>query len=145
MTILTWIKPFLNLKILIIIILIIAGVGGTGYFYTNYQKSQSELQRFRNDPKELVKEENKRLIETVGKLVELPKGEDPIIATVNDIRKLKGQPFFIKALNGDKVLIYTKAKEAILYRPSTNKIIEIAPVNLGEGKSKSATSSATKP
>jgi hypothetical protein len=31
---------------------------------------------------------------------------------------------------GDKVLIYSRAQKAILYSPSKNKIIEVAPINL---------------
>lgn len=50
--------------------------------------------------------------------------ETPTIATVSDITKLQGQPFFAKAQNGDKVYVYSNAKKAILYRPSENKIIE---------------------
>ena len=32
---------------------------------------------------------------------------------------------------GDKVLIYSASQKAILYSPSLNKIVEIAPVNTG--------------
>jgi hypothetical protein len=53
------------------------------------------------------------------------------VATVSDASKLQSQQFFAKAQNGDKVLIFTNAKRAVLYRPSTNKVIEYAPVNIG--------------
>jgi len=73
----------------------------------------------------------KKLVLEVGKLIELPIGEDPTVATVTDITKLKDQPFFAKAKNGDKVLIYTNARKAILYDPQAKKVIDIAPINIG--------------
>lgn len=75
------------------------------------------------------------LIAAVGKLIILPTDETPTIATVTDLSKLKDQPFFAQAQVGDKVLIYPKAQKAILYRPSEDKIIELAPLNLGSSQS----------
>ena len=63
------------------------------------------------------------LVDKVSLLTALPTDETPTVATVTDITKLQGQPFFAKAQNGDKVLIYTKNKKAILYRETTNEII----------------------
>ncbi len=61
----------------------------------------------------------------------LPNGETPTIATVSDPEALKDQVFFVDAQKGDKVLIYSNAKKAILYRPGDDKIITIAPLNTG--------------
>ena len=60
----------------------------------------------------------------VGKLMSLPTDEQPSIETITDLALLKDKPFFINAEVGDKVLIYEKAKIAILYRPSKNIIIK---------------------
>lgn len=84
------------------------------------------------DPVKAAEEEVNDVVNKVGKLMELPKDEEPTVATVSDVNKLKDQAFFQKAQNGDKVLIYAQAKKAILYRPSINKIIDVAPVNIGE-------------
>jgi hypothetical protein len=73
-------------------------------------------------------EEAKKLVEKIGQYMELPTGSVPTLATVTDIAKLKNQAFFARAANGDKVLIYADAKKAILYRPQTNKIIDVAPL-----------------
>lgn len=72
--------------------------------------------------------ETKETVERVGKLIALPEGEQPTVATVSDPAKLKDQAFFAKTQTGDKVLIYTKAKKAYLYRPSKDLLIEVAPI-----------------
>ncbi len=75
-------------------------------------------------------EDNAKMIAEIGKLITLPEGETPTIATVSDLEKLSDQAFFANALLGDKVLIYTKARKAILYRPSEKKLIEVAELKL---------------
>jgi hypothetical protein len=97
------------------------------YFYNQYREAQRRLQ----NPGEFSKDEVRLLIEKIGVLIELPSGEEPTVATVSDVEKLKGQSFFKSAQNGDKVLIYNTAKKAILYRPGVNKIIDVAPVSVG--------------
>ena len=72
--------------------------------------------------------ENENVLEKVGKLTIVPPNEIPEIATVADITKLSGQTFFANAKNGDKVLIYRKAKRVIIYRPEGNKIIDTGPL-----------------
>lgn len=96
-------------------------------------KIQHDLEQQQTDPTAKVREDNQKLVEQVGKLIVLPTDEEPTIATVSDLTKLKDQPFFAKAKLGDKVLIYNRAKKAILYRPGDNQIIELAP--LVEGNS----------
>jgi hypothetical protein len=100
------------------------------------------LQKVQADPNAEVKEQNRQLVDKVGQLIVLPTDEQPTIATVSDLDKLKGQPFFAHAELGDKVFIYSGAKKAILYRPSTNKIIELAPLTTGDSASASAPANA---
>lgn len=97
-----------------------------------YSKNQNSLGVLGNQNTQIT--ETQDIIEKVGKLVELPK-ETPTIASVTDVSKLKDQPFFAKAQNGDKVLVFAKAQKAIIYRPSTNKVIEIAAINTGPDSS----------
>jgi hypothetical protein len=68
------------------------------------------------------------VVAKVGKLLILPLGEEPTVATVSDANALRDQPFFAYAEAGDQVLIYTKAKKAILYRPSLNKLVEVSAI-----------------
>lgn len=107
----------------IIIILFIAFLP-TYYFYRQYQKAQKILA----DPSLSSLQEARSLKDKVGKLMVLPPDEDPAVVTVTDKEKLGGQPFFAGAKNGDKVLVFAKAKKAILYDPSANKIVEIGPL-----------------
>jgi len=119
---------------LIVLIVIAAAIGVSLYFYFQYQQTQKLLQ----NPTLVSEEQTKALLAQVSKIVELPKGENPTIATVSDKSKLANQAFFANSQNGDKVLIFTKAGKAILYRPSVNKIIEMAPINNMSGQAVTA-------
>lgn len=101
------------------------------FFMVRYQAAQKEIDQL-STPQEVTKQEQQALVAAVGKLVELPAGETPTIATVSDATKLQNQAFFAQAKNGDKVLIYSQAKRAILYRPADSKVIEVAPINIGD-------------
>lgn len=107
----------------VLVVLTFIFLGGGGYFYLRTQTNSS------NAPKNGTQEDVRQVVNEVGKLMELPTGEDPTVATVTDIAKLKDQPFFQKAKNGDKVLIYASAKKAILYNPSLRKIIDVSSIN----------------
>ena len=106
---------------IVFILLIVGGLllgAGAMYYFMQAKKPENEL---------------KQIVAKVDNLIELPSDEEPTLATISDQEKLKNQSFFANAQNGDKVLIYAKAGKAILYRPSTNKIVEVAPINLDNG------------
>ncbi len=111
-------------------LLILVLVAGAAYFVYDYTQLKQERDKL-SDPQAAAQEATQQLVTEVGAIVVLPEGETPTVATVSDASKLQNQAFFAKAENGDKVLIYTQAKRAILYRPSTGKVIEVAPINLG--------------
>jgi hypothetical protein len=115
-----------ELIVTILSVLVLIGAAASYYFYTQYKNTQDILK----NPNLATQKETSALITQVGKLIELP-NEQPTIATITDITKLQGQPFFAHAKNGDKVFIYTGVKKAILYDPTINKIIDVAPVNIG--------------
>ncbi len=97
------------------------------YVYKKYIETSNE-----NTVNSEVSAETSDLVSKVGKLILLPKGEVPTIATVSNLALLKGQDFFVDATVGDKVLIYKEAKKAILYNPNINKIITVAPLVVDE-------------
>jgi uncharacterized membrane protein YvbJ len=121
--------------IAVFVVVILLCIGVSFYFFNQSQQTQKEIAALKKDLNVIAKAEAKSLVEKVGNSLELPKDEEPTVATITDINKLKGQQFFAKAKNGDKLLIYTKTKKAILYRPSTGKIIEVAPLNIGKQQS----------
>jgi hypothetical protein len=112
-------KP-VQLGIAALIVLLIVGGG----FY-QYNKLHSQIA----DNSASSASDIEGLVAEVGEKMVLPTGETPTLATVSDVSKLQDQPFFKNAQNGDKVLIFGNAKEAIMYRPSIHKIIAVAPVN----------------
>ena len=118
------------------VILLLGASGTAAYFY-------KQLSDIKKDPNKLSSDELKSTITAVGRLIVLPTGEEPTLATVADLSKLKDQPFFANAKVGDKVLIYTNAKKAVLYDPQANKIVDVAPVNIGNDTGASAVSGAS--
>ncbi len=111
----------------IIPLIALAAIGTAGYFY-------NQVRLLKQDPQIVAQREVDDLVARVGRLVVLPEGETPTIATVSDPEALKDQAFFAKAQKGDKVLIYAQAKKAILYSVTMNKIIDVAPLNIGTQK-----------
>lgn len=77
---------------------------------------------------EEIAKEVEDVVTRVGKLIVLPQGEEPTVATVTDPALLKDQAFFANAKTGHKVLIYTQARKAFLYDPERNILIEAAPL-----------------
>lgn len=91
-----------------------------------------KLEELKKNPQKVAAQEVKELVAAVSRLIVLPQEEEPTVATVRQPELLKEQPFFAQATIGMKVLIYPIAKKAILYDPNTDKIVEVAPVNIGD-------------
>lgn len=106
-------------------------VVGLAVFGAYYFKQYKDIKNNPISAEEAKNKENERIVSAVGKLYNLPKDEQPTIFFVTDKNKLsddyKKQEFFQKAENGDYVLIYEKGKIAILYRPSTNQLVDVRP------------------
>lgn len=107
------------------LVLVSVAIIVAGFYFLQYQKSQKLLQ----NPEAQAQADTEKLLAEVGKIFALP-GGTPTVATVSDRSKLSDQQFFASAENGDKVLIYTEAKKAILYRPATGKVIEVGPITI---------------
>jgi len=109
-------------KAIIATIILVGICFGVYFIFFNKNNKQKDINE--------IQKESSALVAKVAKLIYLPEGEVPTIATVTDLNALKGQVFFVDAQKGDKVLIYTKAKKAVLYNPKSNKIVTVAPLSV---------------
>lgn len=107
---------------------VLVGAAGLAVFF------YGQWQRVRNNPLQAQEEKAQReiaeVMESVGKLMVLPEGETPTLVVIDDKENIaKDQEFFKWAENGDQMLVYRQAKKAILYRPKSNKIVNVAPIS----------------
>ena len=113
-----------------VLVLAVIGLGLWSWSLYNDRKDlKQQVAELNANPQVAVEKQTQTLIDQVSHLLQLPSGETPTVANVTDAAQAKQQSaFFDNAQNGDKVLMYVKAGEAILYRPSTDKIILVAPL-----------------
>lgn len=123
------IQKILFSKTAVVFFLLVAlaatGAGAAYIYYTRWQE-------LRINPQRAAKEETTAIVSRVGKFMDLP-AEEPTIETVTDAAGLAAQPFFARAQNGDRIIIYVQSLKAILYRPTTNRVIEVAPLVINPG------------
>jgi hypothetical protein len=113
-----------------IILILLSFIGYGIYQYTHLSSELNKLKTTPGQSGELARSENEALVKRVGKMILLPKDEEPTIASVTDKEKLKGQQFFVNAEIGDKMILYLNNRKAILFRPSNGMIIEVSTVNV---------------
>ena len=114
----------MKLVVAILALLVVVGFGAAGYTYWQYSQ-------LKNDPKASQKASDAKVSAIkakVAKLISIPADETPTLASVTDKTKLKDQPFFKDAENGDQILIFPQAKKAVIYRESENKLINVGPI-----------------
>lgn len=121
-------------------LLLIAIVGGG---YLGYQKFLVKNETEKTNESKSPDDEKKSILDTLAKFIELP-SDEPVIMTISDIEKLKDNPFFTNAKNEDKVIVFKDSKRAMLFRPSTNKLVEMQTVSLDESPTTTETKSDDK-
>ena len=116
-------RKALKISLLILNILVILGLGFTSVFY--YLKYHNVQNSNLSDDQKIAKYESE-----IGLSYTLPKDEKPTLGTVQDADAIKKtNPAFFKDLAKDDILlIYDKAPLVVIYRPSTKKIINSAPL-----------------
>lgn len=122
-------------------------VAALGYYYFQYQHLLAQ-----NSPQQ-TQAQVQRAVDSIEKLMYVPSDSGAQLATISDKTKLAGQAFFAHAENGDELVLFPAAQEAVLYRPSTNKIIQVGPytgtanstgASAAQAPFKASTSTATK-
>ncbi len=124
---------------IIIGVILLASLAGNGFLLWQYQEKESELETanqtielFKSDPGAAEEASVQEYIDQVGRVYNLPEGETPSVATVEDKELLADQPFFERAENGDVALIYPEAQLAVLYRPSTAQIVNVSSLEIDD-------------
>lgn len=123
-------KKSVILSFIVLIILALGGAAAGIYYYNQYTQAVKRA----SDPKIEVKE----LLTKLGKLIDLP-SEEPTVATVTNADQITSQPFFAKAKNGYRVILYTNGRLAILYDDKANKIINVGTINVSDTATPSGT------
>lgn len=135
-------KKIVNISILIVVVAVII-FGGLFFYKLNKLDNKSAEKKEKEKIATIVKEKSD-LLQKVSEIYLFPGDEEPTIATVSDPELLKNQSFFSNSQVGDKVIIFAKAGKAILYRPSTNKIIDIVLIQSNTNNKDVSTSSKNK-
>jgi hypothetical protein len=107
-------KRLKNPLIIIVAVAILASLTANAVLYTKYKKAQD------NNPDV----QTSRIVAELEKSIDLP-NEQPSVLTVVDKSKLTDSEIAKKAENGDKILLFQKAGQVIIYRPETKKLVNI--------------------
>lgn len=97
-------------------------VATAGFFYYQYDQTNAELMEIKND---VLTDETSSILEKVALLIELPSNETPTISTITNVGNQISDSLLKDTKKGDKVISYNVADRTIIYRPSTNKIIDV--------------------
>lgn len=130
-----------NTKILIAVLVIVTLVSVISVLRLN-----SKLSALKSDSTKEVTAaaEVQKMVDDVAKHIVLPADEVPTAAIVSDLSKLKGQPFFERAQLGDVVLVYATSRRAVLWRPSSQKLVEVSAINFPSTTGQTTPGTATK-
>jgi len=120
----------------LVVMMLVALLALVGVLEVRRQSISAQLTNVTNvleDYQSQSEEENKVLAQTiiddVRKLIDIPEGVEPTVATIIDIDLLRAKnPFYNKASNGDHLIV--TPDRAILYSSARKVIIDVAPVQL---------------
>lgn len=106
--------------IIVLVVVAMAAIFFAGQFFATQSNSKTADDATRE-----------RILSKVENLYMLPEGT-PTVALVQNKDQLSGQTFYDKVENGDYLVIYDQAKLALVYRETANKLVNVAPIALGD-------------
>ncbi len=126
-------KKKISLKTILRVVVVLGLMGFAGWSFLKYQQTKTQVEKLSNPEaqQEAIAKEREEVLAKVGKLMILPEDEEPTIATVTDAEVLaQYQPFFRKATDGDKVIIYVQSGKSIIYSPDKNIIVNVGTISV---------------
>ena len=120
-------KKSVNILMIVLVIALITTVAVAVIILKLFLSSQKKLKSLESSASSQTtptKEEIDKVISQVSRHIVLPR-ETPQIITVTNVETLKkDQPFFSRAQNGHKLLVYQN--KVIIFDPLEDKIVDIA-------------------
>jgi hypothetical protein len=134
---------------LILIILVTAAIlGAKQLWFSGEPQAMGQPQDISSTDGSATPESVRELISQVSRHIVVKQGEDPTVATIQDVEVLKRQNpvFYADAQNGDRLLIWSD--KAVLYSQSRDIILSVLPISLpasalNQGQSGGSTSTAS--
>lgn len=126
-------KKKTSLKTILRVVVVLGLMDFAGWSFLKYQQTKTQVDQLSNPEaqQEAIAKEREEVLAKVGKLMILPEDEEPTIATVTDAEVLaQYQPFFRKASDGDKVIIYVQSGKSIIYSPDKNIIVNVGTISV---------------
>ena len=126
-----------RMYLVILAAILVLGAGGYfGYKYYQAKQTSPQAQAAQADA------EKKTVLAQLSKLMVLPEG-DPVLFKVNDEATMrKQQAFFKDTKNDDVLLVFQASSKAIIFRPSTNMIVNVGPINFDQNAATNPKTSA---
>lgn len=123
-----WLAPVLGLAILIF-------AAWSFYSYMQIKERLNSLSSVEGQ-QAFQEQEAKKAARVLSKHMLVPTEEVPNVVVVSDIETLvQEQPFFEGSANGDQLFVYPEFGQAIIYRPSVDRIVKVGPVSFeGQGQ-----------
>ncbi|OGG03876.1 hypothetical protein A2Z33_00730 [Candidatus Gottesmanbacteria bacterium RBG_16_52_11] len=124
-------KVYRSVGLGIVFILLIGVIAVTGKLYWDSRNQLLELKEdLSGNPSPAQAATDAEVIERVRAHMVMPDGT-PKVITVTGVADLRAeQPFFAKAQEGDKLLVYPQS--VILYSPTLDRVVEVAQIRYNQ-------------